>query len=150
MYKILVIMLLSNLTFGSDIDAIKNIINDNWEKTSQRKVGDFINPEGSWLATSEGSFWNFQYPKENRERIENSLNTLNFTPYHINIEILGAKKDVAYVVYYLGGTIDRNDKVLVSNYRTRASNVMKKEKGKWYTVGAHYSPMHSGAGVTFD
>ena len=150
MYKILVIMLLSNLTFGSDIDAIKNIINDNWEKTSQRKVGDFIHPEGSWLATSEGSFWNFQSPKENRNRIESSLNTLNFTPYHINIEILGAKKDVAYVVYYLGGTINRNDKVLVSNYRTRASNVMKKEKGKWYTVGAHYSPMHSGAGVTFD
>ncbi|MFL2998113.1 MAG: nuclear transport factor 2 family protein [Candidatus Neomarinimicrobiota bacterium] len=150
MYKILVIMLLSNLTFGSDIDAIKNIINDNWEKTSQRKVGDFIHPEGSWLATSEGSFWNFQSPKENRNRIESSLNTLNFTPYHINIEILGAKKDIAYVVYYLGGTIDRNDKVLVSNYRTRASNVMKKEKGKWYTVGAHYSPMHSGAGVTFD
>ena len=150
MYKILVIMLLSNLTFGSDIDAIKNIINDNWEKTSQRKVGDFIHPEGSWLATSEGSFWDFQSPKENRNRIESSLNTLNFTPYHINIEILGAKKDIAYVVYYLGGTIDRNDKVLVSNYRTRASNVMKKEKGKWYTVGAHYSPMHSGAGVTFD
>ena len=150
MYKILVIMLLSNLTFGSDIDAIKNIINDNWEKTSQRKVGDFIHPEGSWLATSEGSFWDFQSPKENRNRIESSLNTLNFTPYHINIEILGAKKDVAYVVYYLGGTINKNDKVLVSNYRTRASNVMKKEKGKWYTVGAHYSPMHSGAGVTFD
>ena len=150
MYKILIIMLLSNLTFGSDIDAIKNIINDNWEKTSQRKVGEFIHPEGSWLATSEGSFWDFQSPKENRNRIESSLNTLNFTPYHINIEILGAKKDVAYVVYYLGGTIDRNDKVLVSNYRTRASNVMKKEKGKWYTVGAHYSPMHSGAGVTFD
>ena len=75
---------------------------------------------------------------------------MNFTPYHINVEILGAKKDVAYVVYYLGGTIDRNDEVLVSNYRTRASNIMKKEKGKWYTVGAHYSPMHSGAGVTFD
>ena len=150
MYKILVIMLLSNLTFGSDIDAIKNIINDNWEKTSQRKVGDFIHPEGSWLATSEGSFWDFQSPKENRNRIESSLNTLNFTPYHINIEILGAKKDIAYVVYYLGGTINKNDKVLVSNYRTRASNVMKKEKGKWYTVGAHYSPMHSGAGVTFD
>ena len=66
--------------------------------------------------------------KENKERIESSLNTLNFTPYHINVEILGAKKDVAYVVYYLGGTIDRNDEVLVSNYRTRASNIMKKKK----------------------
>ena len=75
---------------------------------------------------------------------------MNFTPYHINVEILGSKKDVAYVVYYLGGTIDRNDEVLVPNYRTRASNIMKKEKGKWFTVGAHYSPMHSGAGVTLD
>ena len=33
---------------------IKSIIKDNWEKTSQKKVGDFIHPKGSWLATSEG------------------------------------------------------------------------------------------------
>ena len=150
MSKIFVLIILTNLILGNDIDDIKSIIKDNWEKTSQKKVGDFIHPDGSWLATSEGSFWNFQSPKDNKERIESSLNTLNFTPYHINVEILGAKKDVAYVFYYFGGTIDRNNEVLVSNYRTRAANIMKKEKGKWFTVGAHYSPMHSGAGVTFD
>ena len=128
MSKIFLSIILTNLIFGNDIDVIKSTIKDNWEKTSQKKVGDFIHPDGSWLATSEGSFWNFQSPKENKERIESSLNTLNFTPYHINVEILGAKKDVAYVVYYLGGTIDRNDEVLVPNYRTRASNIMKKKK----------------------
>ena len=92
MSKISVLIILTNLIFGNDIDDIKSIIKDNWAKTSQKKVGDFIHPEGSWLATSEGSFWNFQSPKDNKERIESSLNTLNFTPYHINVEILGPKK----------------------------------------------------------
>ena len=44
----------------------------------------------------------------------------------------------------------KTTRVTISNYRTRASNLLKKEKGKWFTVGAHYSPMHSGSGVKFD
>ena len=32
----------------------------------------------------------------------------------------------AYVVYYLSGSIERDGKVLISNYRTRASNLLKK------------------------
>ena len=77
-------------------------------------------------------------------------NTLNFKPYHINVEIYGSDKDIAYAVYYLAGTIDRDGNAIVPNYRTRASSLMKKEKGKWYEVGSHYSPMHSGSGVKFD
>ena len=26
----------------------------------------------------------------------------------------------------------------------------EKENGKWYEVGSHFSPMHSGSGVKFD
>ena len=68
MSKIFLSIILTNLIFGNDIDVIKSTIKDNWEKTSQKKVGDFIHPDGSWLATSEGSFWNFQTPKENNEK----------------------------------------------------------------------------------
>ena len=60
------------------------------------------------------------------------------------------KNDIAYAVYFLAGTIDRDGNSIVPNYRTRASSLMKKEKGKWYEVGSHYSPMHSGSGVKFD
>ena len=82
--------------------------------------------------------------------VSDSPNTLNFKPYHINVEIYGSKKEIAYAVYYLAGTIDRDGNVIVPNYRTRASSLMKKENGKWYEVGSHYSPMHSGSGVKFD
>ena len=75
---------------------------------------------------------------------------MKFKPNHINVELYGSKKDLAYAIYYLSGTIERDEKVIVANYRTRASNLLKKEKGKWLMVGAHYSPMHSGSGVKFD
>ena len=81
--------------------------------------------------------------------IEDSPNTLNLKAHYINVNVYGSRKDLAYVVY-LSENIERDGKVLVSNYRTRASNLLKKEKGKWLTVGAHYSPMHSGSGVKFD
>tara|TARA_B100000575_G_C22563950_1_gene358087 strand:- start:205 stop:348 length:144 start_codon:yes stop_codon:yes gene_type:complete len=45
--KIFVLIILTNLIFGNDIDDIKSIIKDNWEKTSQKKVVDFIHPDGS-------------------------------------------------------------------------------------------------------
>ena len=63
MSKTFLSIILTSLIFGNDIDLIKSTIKDNWEKTSQKKVGDFIHPEGNWLATSEGSFWNFQSRK---------------------------------------------------------------------------------------
>ncbi len=148
--KHIVLLLLSVSLFGKDIDDIKNMIYKTWKLTSQKKDGGFIHPNGSWMATSEGSFWDLQTPDENRIRIESASNTLNFEPYHINIEIHGAKKDIAYVTYYLGGTIEKNGKILVPNYRTRASNLLKKEKDNWFIVGQHYSPMHSGSGVKFD
>ena len=107
-------------------------------------------PDGTWMANSNGGFWEFLTVQDNKSLIEDSPNTLNLKAHHINVDIYGSKKDLAYVVYYLSGNIERDGKVLISNYRTRASNLLKKEKGKWLTVGAHYSPMHSGSGVKFD
>ena len=102
------------------------------------------------MANSEGGFWNFQTVQNNKAKIEDSPNTLNLKEHHINVDIYGSKKDLAYVVYYLSGNIERDGKVLISNYRTRASNLLKKRRENCLTVGAHYSPMHSGSGVKFD
>ena len=150
MRKIGLIIFISTILFGNVVNEIKETIHSNWEKVSQKDVSGLIHPNGSWMANSEGGFWNFQTVQDNKALIEDSPNTLNLKAHHINVDIYGSKKDLAYVVYYLSGNIERDGKVLVSNYRTRASNLLKKEKGKWLTVGAHYSPMHSGSGVRFD
>ena len=150
MKKIITIIVFSIQLFANDIEDVKKAIHLNWKNVAQKKVSGFIHPNGSWMAHSDGSFWDFQSVQDNKDLIEKSPNTLNFEPYHINVEIYGSKKDLAYALYYLSGTIERDGKVLVPNYRTRVSMLMKKEKGKWLTVGHHYSPMHSGSGVQFD
>jgi len=44
------------------------------------------------------------------------------------------KNDIAYAVYFLAGTIDRDGNVIVPNYRNRASSLMKKEIGRNYEI----------------
>ena len=150
MRKISLIILISTFLFGNDINKIKETIHSNWDKVAQKNVTGLIHPDGSWMANSYGGFWEFLSVQDNKSLIEDSPNTLNLKAHHINVDIYGSKKDLAYAVYYLSGNIEKDGKVLIANYRTRASNLLKKEKGKWLTVGAHYSPMHSGSGVKFD
>ena len=149
MRKLGLIIFISTNLFGNDVNEIKETIHSNWEKVA-KKIVTGTHPEGSWMANSNGGFWEFLTVQDNKSLIEDSPNTLNLKAHHINVDIYGSKKDLAYAVYYLSGNIERDGKVLISNYRTRASNLLKKEKGKWLTVGAHYSPMHSGSGVKFD
>ena len=145
-----ILAMLSFSLYAGEVEDVKAAIHSNWETIAKGKYPGLTHSEGRWLATSEGGFWSFDSPQDNKNRIENSPNTLNFKPYHINVEIYGSKKEIAYAVYYLAGTIDRDGNVIVPNYRTRASALLKKENGKWYEVGSHYSPMHSGSGVKFD
>ena len=149
MRKLGLIIFISTNLFGNDVNEIKETIHSNWEKIA-KKIVTGTHPDGSWMANSNGGFWEFLTVQDNKSLIEDSPNTLNLKAHHINVDIYGSKKDLAYVVYYLSGNIERDGKVLISIYRTRASNLLKKEKGKWLTVGAHYSPMHSGSGVKFD
>ena len=149
MRKLGLIIFISTNLFGNDVNEIKETIHSNWEKIA-KKIVTGTHPDGSWMANSNGGFWEFLTVQDNKSLIEDSPNTLNLKAHHINVDIYGSKKDLAYAVYYLSGNIERDGKVLISNYRTRASNLLKKEKGKWLTVGAHYSPMHSGSGVKFN
>ena len=149
MRKLGLIIFISTNLFSNDVNEIKETIHSNWEKVA-KKIVTGTHPDGSWMANSNGGFWEFLTVQDNKSLIEDSPNTLNLKAHHINVDIYGSKKDLAYVVYYLSGNIERDGKVLISNYRTRASNLLKKEKGKWLTVGAHYSPMHSGSGVKFN
>ena len=107
-------------------------------------------PDRVWTATSEGGLRQFLSNEDFRPAID-SPNILDIKPHHINVKIVGEKQDVAYAAYYLAGKIlDTDRKVIVKNYRTRASQVWVKLDGKWVTIGSHYSPLDSGSGVGFD
>ena len=136
---------------AGDLEDIVSAIEKRWTDTAKKQTSPRdSNPAGSWLATSEGGLWQFQTPAETVSMITDSPNTLVFQPMHINIQIMGSKKDVAHVAYYLVGNIMRDGKPLVSNYRTRASEVFVKIGGKWLNSGSHYSPLYGGSGVVFE
>jgi len=136
---------------AGDLEDLVTAIEKRWTDTAKKQIspGD-SNPAGAWLATSQGGLWQFQSPAENVAMITDSPNTLVFQPMHINIQIMGSKKDVAHAAYYLVGNIMRDGKPIVSNYRTRASEVFVKIGGKWLNSGAHYSPLYGGSGVVFE
>ena len=107
-------------------------------------------PNGVWFASSEGGLWKFTSNEDFRPAIDGP-NTLDIKPRHINVTIVGEKQDVAYATYYLVGKIlDAESKVIVKDYRTRASQVWVNLDGKWVLIGDHYSPLYGGGGVVFD
>ena len=156
MKKVIVVISLllffSNILFAGDKEDIVKQIKNQWVDFSKKKMdSSLINPNGVWQARSDGGLWDYQSPKEIKSQIEDSPNTLNFRPYHIEVTIVGKNKDVAYTNYYLVGSITGpKGKVIASNYRTRASGTLIKNKGKWVAVGQHFSPLHGGSGVIFD
>ncbi len=156
MKKILIVfaalILVNNNVIAGDKEDIVNQIKKQWVDFSNKKMDlSLINPNGSWQARSDGGLWDFQSPKEIQSQIEDSPNTLNFRPYHIEVTIVGKSQDVAYTNYYLVGTITGPGReVVAKNYRTRASGTLVKKAGEWVAVGQHFSPLHGGSGVIFD
>ncbi len=121
---------------------------ETWKKLANKEVSDgLVGPNGTINAQSSGGLW-MDLERETFEvNMKESSDTLKFSPYHINVKFLGEIKDVAYVTYYLVGNIIREGKDDITNYRTRASNVMEKKDGKWVNSGGHYSPLFGGSGI---
>ena len=92
---------------------------------------------------SNGSFW---YRMESTVKAFTANNApgnrYNFKPRYLEIDVLvPGKAAVAY--YYLVGSYTI-DGITKSNYRTRVSQVLVTEKGKWKIKAGHFTPLHSG------
>ena len=147
----LVLLNPAQLYAGDREDLIKQI-EQRWVNYSNKTVDiSTFHPDGTWQATSQGGLWALQSPEEAKSQIEDSPNTLNFRPHHIEVTIVGKNKDVAYTNYYAVGKITGPDgKVIAENYRTRFSGTLVKKGGKWLFVGRHASPLYGGSGVILD
>ncbi len=136
---------------AGDQDDVKAAINRIWAAQATKTPdpsGD--NPAGVWQAASNGSLWDFLSPSESVAQTISSPYTNNFQAKHITVRIMGSGQDVAHAVYYLVGTISRDGETVITNYRTRVSQVYEKNDGKWLLSGAHYSALHGGSGVSQD
>jgi ketosteroid isomerase-like protein len=98
-------------------------------------------------ASSHGGLWEKATAEEQLNALKNTPYTLRATPYHIQMMFLESAKDVAYVTYYLSGSITLKDGTLIDNYRTRASEILEKTDGQWVSRGAHYSKLFEGSGI---
>ena len=151
MLVVMGLLFVNNLMAGDKEDIVA-LIKQQWVDFSNKTVDmSTFHPDGTWQATSQGGLWALQSPKEVKSQIEESPNTFNFRPHHIEVTIVGKNKDVAYTNYYLVGNITGpSGKVIAQNYRTRASGTLVKKGGKWLGVGQHFSPLYGGSGVIFD
>ena len=151
MLVVMGLLFVNNLMAGDKEDIVA-LIKQQWVDFSNKTVDmSTFHPDGTWQATSQGGLWALQSPKEVKSQIEESPNTFNFRPHHIEVTIVGKNKDVAYTNYYLVGNITGpSGKVIAQNYRTRASGTLVKKGGKWLDVGQHFSPLYGGSGVIFD
>ena len=154
--KMVWLFALTGVLFASESRAgnkedVVAAIEQTWKDIALKNPTTEGHPDGSWIATSEGGLWQFLSKEEFGAMITESPNVLDFDPHHINVRMVGEKQDVAYAAYYLVGNIlDADRKVIVKNYRTRASQVWVKLDGRWVEIGSHYSPLYGGSGVVFD
>jgi len=151
--SICLVLVASSLVIGAvagadpaaDEVALRALVADLWERVAEKTlvVAD-VHPDGCTMAMSQGDFWHYMTPDEVVATINESPNTLRLTPAYIEVRFMGTAQDVAYVSYYLTGTVERGE-LLVTNYRTRVSNVFEKVNGRWRMSAGHYSPLFGGS-----
>ena len=73
--------------------------------------------------------------------------SVNIDAKHIHVITL-VPGQIAVAQFYSEGSMDPKGSAAVSNYRTRATQVLVKEGGKWKVRAAHWSPIAGGSGTS--
>jgi hypothetical protein len=126
-------------------EAVKKTIVDGNEyaKNNLKDKEDTVSEEGSLEFWSSGGF--LQEVTADDEPTE--YESINIDAKHIHVITLVPGK-IAVAQYYSEGSMAPEGSAAVSNYRTRATQVMVKENGKWKVRAAHWSPVASGSGTS--
>ena len=125
--------------------AVKKAIIDGNEyaKENLKDQEDTVSDDGSLEFWSSGGF--LQQVSADDEPTE--YESINIDAKHIHVITLVPGK-IAVAQYYSEGSMAPEGSAAVSNYRTRATQVMVKEDGKWKVRAAHWSPIAGGSGTT--
>jgi len=123
---------------------IKAIIDANaYNRENLRGKPDTIAAEGSLEFWSSGGLLH-EVPADAPEQ---EFESFSLNPKHITVITL-VPGQIAIAQYYSEGSMHLKDGPMISNYRTRATQVFVKEGGQWKVRAAHWSPIAGGAGTT--
>jgi len=126
-------------------NEVKNAILESnaYAKKHLKDQDDTVSKDGSLEFWSSGGF--LQEVKADTELDE--YESINIDAKHIHVITL-VPGQVAVAQYYSEGSMAPKGSSAVSNYRTRATQVMVKEGGKWKVRAAHWSPIAGGSGTS--
>lgn len=129
---------------ATEEEVKKTIIDGNaYAKENLKDQDDTVSKDGSLEFWSSGGF--LQEVKAGSEPDE--YDAVNIDAKHIHVITLVPGK-VAVAQFYSEGSMAPKGSAAVSNYRTRATQVLVKEDGKWKVRAAHWSPITGGSGTS--
>jgi hypothetical protein len=129
---------------ATEREVIKSIMDGNaYAKKNLKDEADTVAKDGSLEFWSSGGF--LQHVAADSQPSE--YESVNIEAKHIQVITLVPGK-VAVAQFYSEGSMAPKGSAAVSNYRTRATQVLVKEDGKWKVRAAHWSPIASGSGTS--
>jgi SnoaL-like domain len=126
-------------------EAVKKAIIDGNEfaKENLKDQEDTVSDDGSLEFWSSGGF----LQKVSADDEPAVYESINIDAKHIHVITL-VPGEIAVAQFYSEGSMAPEGSAAVSNYRTRATQVMVKEDGKWKVRAAHWSPIAGGSGTS--
>jgi hypothetical protein len=129
---------------ATEQEVIKSIMEGNaYAKNNLKDPDDTVSKDGSLEFWSSGGL--LQEVKADSE--PNEYDSVNIDAKHIQVITL-VPGQIAVAQFYSDGSMAPKGSAAVSNYRTRATQVLVKENGKWKVRAAHWSPIAGGSGTS--
>ncbi len=129
---------------ATEQEVIKTIMDDNaYAKKNLKDQDDTVSKDGSLEFWSSGGL--LQEVKAGSE--PNEYESFNIVAKHIHVITL-VPGQIAVAQFYSEGSMAPNGSAAVRNYRTRVTQVLVKENGKWKVRAAHWSPIAGGSGTS--
>lgn len=129
---------------ATEQEVIKSIMDGNaYAKKNLKDEDDTVSKDGSLEFWSSGGL--LQEVEAGTEPDE--YESVNIDAKHIRVITL-VPGQIAVAQFYSEGSMAPKGSAAVSNYRTRATQVLVKENGKWKIRAAHWSPIAGGSGTS--
>ena len=129
---------------ATEQEVIKSIMVGNaYAKKNLKDQDDTVSKDGSLEFWSSGGL--LQEVEAGTEPDE--YESVNIDAKHIRVITLVPGQS-AVAQFYSEGSMAPKGSAAVSNYRTRATQVLVKENGKWKIRAAHWSPIAGGSGTS--
>ena len=129
---------------ATEQEVIKSIMDGNaYAKKNLKDQDDTVSKDGSLEFWSSGGLLQEVEPGTEPDEYE----SVNIDAKHIRVIFL-VPGQIAVAQFYSEGSMDPKGSAAVSNYRTRATQVLVKEGGTWKVRAAHWSPIAGGSGTS--